>query len=172
MDMLLQQNESPKRNYKIFIIGGLIGLVLIAGVVGVMTLRPSMADQESAVLEGSFLEGTPEFEQLTREIVISTEPQTVQSPNAFGSISMYIVGKIRNKGQRAINGLEINVAVVDQFNQVVKQRRVLVVPKQQPILEADSTIPVTLTIDGFKRDDDRANIRWKVTAIRTTTGTL
>lgn len=172
MDMLLQQNETPKRNYKIFLVGGLIGIVLIAVVVGIMSLRPSMADQEALVLEGSFLEGTPEFEQLTKDIIISTAPETVQSPNAFGSISMYIVGKIRNKGTRAINGLEINVSVVDQFNTVVKEKRVLVVPKQQPILEADSTIPVNLSIDGFKRGDDRANIRWKVTAIRTASGTL
>lgn len=170
--MLLQQNESPKRNYKIFFVGGIIGLVLIAAVVGLLSLQPSMADQKAMVLEGSFLEGTPEFEQLTKDIIISTGPETVQSPNAFGSISMYIVGKIRNKGTRAINGLEVNVSVVDQFNAVVKEKKVLVVPTQQQVLEADSTIPVTLSIDGFKRDDDRANIRWKVTAIRTTTGTL
>lgn len=170
--MLLQQNESPKRNYKIFFVGGVIGLVLIAAAIGLMSMRPSMADQKAMVLEGSFLEGTPEFEQLTKDIIISTGPETVQSPNAFGSISMYIVGKIRNKGTRSINGLEVNVSVVDQFNAVVKEKKILVVPTQQPVLEADSTIPVTLSIDGFKRDDDRANIRWKVTAIRTTTGTL
>lgn len=172
MDTLLQHNESPKRNYKVFLAGGVIGLILIGAVVGLMSMRPSVEDQKASVLEGSFLEGTPEFEQLTKDIIISTGPETVQSPNAFGSISMYIVGKIRNKGTRALNGLEIRVSVVDQFNQVVKEKKVLVVPVQQPILEADSTIPVTLSIDGFKRDDDRANIRWKVTAIRTTTGTL
>ena len=79
---------------------------------------------------------------------------------------MFIKGNVYNKGTRAINGLEINVSVVDEFNQVVKEKRVLAVPVQQPVLEADSSMHVTLSIDGFKRDDDRANIRWKVTAIR------
>ena len=65
-----------------------------------------------------------------------------------------------------MNALEINVAVVTQFNKVLKERRILVVPTQVPRLEPDQTIPVTLSLDGFSKDDDRANIRWKVTAIR------
>lgn len=170
MDTLLQHVQKPPRNYTGYIIGGVIGLFLLVVAVWFFSLRPSMDDQMAAVLEGSFREGSPEFELLTKDIIISTSPDTVQSPNAFGSISMFIVGKIRNKGTRMINGLEVNVSVVDKFNAVVKEKRVLVVPTQQPRLEPDSTIPVTLSIDGFKRDDDRANIRWRVTAIRTESG--
>jgi hypothetical protein len=59
------------------------------------------------------------------------------------------------------------VAVVDQFNQVIKEKRVLVVPTQQEQLSPGESIPITLTLDGFDSNDDRANIRWKVTAIRT-----
>jgi len=40
------------------------------------------------------------------------------------------------------------------------------VPVQQALLEPGQTIPITLTLDGFSRKDDRANIRWKVTAIK------
>ena len=65
-----------------------------------------------------------------------------------------------------MNALEINVAVVTQFNKVLKEKRILVVPTQVPRLEPDQIIPVTLSLDGFAKDDDRANIRWKVTAIR------
>lgn len=166
METLLEQNTKTPRNYKGFAIGAVIGLIAVAIGIYVLSLQPSMDEQEAAVLEGSFVEGTPEFEQITKDIIISTSPDTVQSPNAFGSISMYIKGRVRNKGQKAINGLEINVAVVDQFNTVVKEKRVLAVPKQFPTLEPNSMADVTLTIDGFKRDDDRANIRWKVTAIR------
>ena len=80
---------------------------------------------------------------------------------------MGITGRVKNKGNKMIDGLEVNVAVVDQFNQVLKEKRVLVVPTQQEQLAPGETIPITLTIDGFDRNDDRANIRWKVTAIRT-----
>ena len=79
---------------------------------------------------------------------------------------MYIKGNIRNKGNRVINGLEVNVAVVDTFNQVLREKRVLVVPTQRPQLGPGENIPISLEISGFDRKDDRANIRWKVTAIR------
>ena len=42
----------------------------------------------------------------------------------------------------------------------------LVVPIQDAMLSPDETIPVTITLDGFSKEDDRANIRWKVTAIK------
>jgi hypothetical protein len=75
-------------------------------------------------------------------------------------------GTIRNKGTKVINGLEVNVAVVTQFNEVLKEKRVLVVPTQRPELGPGETIDITLSVDGFNKNDDRANIRWKVTAIR------
>lgn len=166
MDTLLQQNEKPKGINKGYVIGGVIGVILIGALIGLVSLRPSMEEQETAILEGSLREGDPEFDRLTKDIIISTDDKTVQSPNAFGSISMWIVGKVKNRGARTFNALEINVAVIDQFNQVVKEKRVLVVPKQQPSLGPGETIPITLSIEGFKREDDRANIRWNVTAIR------
>jgi hypothetical protein len=78
---------------------------------------------------------------------------------------MFINGKIRNKGDRTIDILEVRVAVVTQFNQVLKERKILVVPVQQATLDPGETIPITLTMDGFSKNDDRANIRWKVTGI-------
>lgn len=164
--MLLEQTEKKKGVNKIMIVGGLIGVALIAAAIFAMSFRPSMEDQMSSILEGSFREGSPEFERITKDIIISTDPRTVQSPNAFGKISMFITGNIRNKGTNVINGLEVNVAVVDQFNAVLREKRVLVVPTQRERLGPEDTIPITLSLDGFDKNDDRANIRWKVTAIR------
>ena len=79
---------------------------------------------------------------------------------------MFIKGNVRNKGTHNISTLEVNVAVITQKNEVLREKRILVVPIQQPILGPNQTIPITLTLDGFDRKDDRANIRWKVTAIR------
>jgi hypothetical protein len=78
---------------------------------------------------------------------------------------MFINGNIHNKGDKTIDILEVRVAVITQFNQVLKERKILVVPVQQATLGPGETIPITLTMDGFSRSDDRANIRWKVTAI-------
>ena len=166
-DPIFDQVEQKNLNVKGYVIGAVVGLVVIGLIIFIATRRPSMQDQAEEVLEGSYREGSPEFDATTKDIVISTSDKTVESPNAFGSISMYIVGKVKNKGDKMIDGLEVNVAVVDQFNQVLKEKRVLVVPKQQGLLGPGESIPITLSMEGFKKDDDRANIRWKVTAIRT-----
>ena len=166
MDNLFEKKEEKKGFNIGFLIGGIIGVFVIAIIVLIAMQRPSMVEQEAAVLANALRPESPEFQEITKDIIISTGDNTVQYANAFGGISMAIVGNIRNKGNRAINGLEVNVAVVDQFNQQIKDKSVLVVPKQQEILAPGDSIPITLTLDGFKRDDDRANIRWKVTAIR------
>lgn len=167
MDTILNEVEKPKRNYAAYAAGSLIGILFVGAIIFVASRRPSMQDQAAAILEGSFREGSPEFDAITKDIIISTSENTVESPNAFGSISMFIVGRVKNKGDKLIDGLEVNVSVIDQFGQVIKEKRVLVVPTQQAQLGPGETIPITLSIEGFKKSDDRANIRWKVTAIRT-----
>jgi hypothetical protein len=166
MDAFLEPQRPKPGINKILIVGALAGVVILGAAIWLLSRQPSMKDQMASILEGSYREGSPEFEQITKDIIISTSDDTVQSPNAFGSISMYIRGTIRNKGERVINGLEVKVAVVDSFNQVLRDKRVLVVPTQRPQLGPGETIPLSLEISGFDRKDDRANIRWKVTAIR------
>ena len=167
MESLLPVEEKRVIN-KTFIVAILIAIVLIAGIVFLLSRRPPVDDQMAQLVASAYHEGTPEFADLSKDIIISTDDRTVQSPTGLGTISMYIYSKIRNKGSRTIDILEINVAVITQFNQVVKEKRILVVPVQQPTLDPGQTIPVTLAMEGFSKDDDRANIRWKVTAIRAT----
>ena len=165
METLFEKKEKRGIN-KALIVGGLIGAVAIAAVIFIAMQRPSMEDQKQAVLADALREDSPEFQEITKDIIIATTDDTVESPNAFGYISMFITGRIRNKGNRVIDGLEVNVAVVDQFNQTLKEKRVLVVPTQIGQLGPGDVIPITLSVDGFDKKDDRANIRWKVTAIK------
>src|SRR4051794_26446769 len=148
MEDLFKPEEKEGIN-KVFILALLIGAVVIGASIWVLSFKPSMEDQTARILEGSLREGSPEFADLTKDIIISTGPNTIESPMATGTISMFINGTIRNKGTRTMNALEINVAVVTQFNQVLKEKRILVVPTQVPRLEPDQTIPVTLSLDGF-----------------------
>ena len=168
MEKLFDKEEGKKGINWSYLLGGAIGLIVIAALVyAAMQLQgKSMDDQKQAILADALHDDSPQFQDITKDIIISTGDNTVESPNAFGTISMFISGKVRNKGTRNINGLEVNVAVVDQFNQVLKEKRVLVVPTQVPILGPNDVIPITLAIDGFNKKDDRANIRWRVTAIR------
>lgn len=165
MESLLPKEEKRGIN-KSFIVAVVIALALIAGLILLLSRRPPVNEQMSQLVANAYHEGTPEFADLSKDIIISTDDRTVESPTGLGTISMYIYGKIRNKGTRTIDILEINVAVITQFNQPLKEKRILVVPVQQPTLEPGQTIPVTLAMEGFSRDDDRANIRWRVTAIR------
>src|SRR5688572_22153403 len=128
MDAFLEPQNEKKGINTPLIVGALIGIVLLAAGIWLLTRQPSMQDQMANILEGSYHEGTPEFANITKDIIISTSDDTVESPNAFGTISMYIAGKIHNKGSQTINGLEINVGVVDSFNQILKEKRLLVVP--------------------------------------------
>jgi hypothetical protein len=165
MESLIAKEEKRGIN-KTFLVAIVIALALIGFVVLLLSRTPPADKQKEQILASAFHEGTAEFSDLSRDIIIATDDRTVESPTGLGTISMFIQGNIHNKGSRTIDILEINVAVITQFNQVLKEKRILVIPVQQPSLGPGQTIPVTLTMDGFSKNDDRANIRWKVTAIR------
>ncbi len=165
MEDLFKPQEKKAVN-KVLIGGVIVGIVLIGVAIWLLSFKPSMEDQTAKILQGSFQEGTPEYAELNKDIVISTDDSTVESPMGLGKISMFIHGKVRNRGTRTINILEVSVSVVTQFNQPLRERKILVVPVQQSRLGPGEIIPITLTFDGFSKDDDRANIHWKVTAIR------
>ena len=166
MDDLFTSEPERKGFNPLLLVGVVVGLVLIAGAFWLLSRKPSMEEQAAQIVQTASREGSPDFADLNKDIIISTDPNTVQSPTGLGTISMFITGKIRNKGTRTISVLEVSVSVVTTFNQPLRERKILVVPVQQPVLGPGETIPITLTLDGFSKDDDRANIRWKVTAIK------
>lgn len=154
---------------KSFLIAILIAVLIVAGgILLIWKFQPSMQEQQEQALAGAFREGTPEFDAVSRRIVAETnEEKTWSSPVGTGGIMMNIAGRLRNNGDKVITGLEIKVSVVDISGKVVRDNTVLVVPNQKKTFAPKEQMDVTVRIDGFKPDDDRANIRWKVTAIKT-----
>ncbi|MBS1794471.1 MAG: hypothetical protein JSS81_11485 [Acidobacteria bacterium] len=147
---------------------GIAAVLVGAGVLLIWKYQPSMQEQQEKVLEGAVREGSPEFAALTKRIVAETnEDKTWYSPVGTGYIMMNIAGRIRNNGDKPITGLEIKVTVVDSFDKPVRDNTVTVVPTQQKRLEPKGEMNVNVVIEGFNKDDDRARIRWKVTAIKT-----
>ena len=72
MDSLLAQNEKRPMLSKGLIAGVVIGVVAIAALIGgVLMLRPSMADQKAAALEGAVREDSPEFAVLLNDLVFA-----------------------------------------------------------------------------------------------------
>lgn len=168
MESFLEEN-SPKKTgiNKGLIVGAIVGILLIAGAIALISLQPPAEDQRAIILRDAFREGSPEFAAVTKDIIISTNDKTVESPTGLGTISMFIVGNIRNKGEQTLTVLEVNAAVIDQQNNVLKDKNVLVVPERTSDLGPGETTPVTLALEGFDPKADRANIRWKVTALKT-----
>ncbi len=161
--------SKPKRGInKGFIAGILIAVIFLAGLAWLISQRPTEGDLKAKQLEGMFLEGSPEFAQLNKDIVISTDfNRTTESPTGLGTIQMSIWGNIRNRGSKVINGLQVRVSVIDRQNKVLKEREVLIIPTQQTLLGGGETLDANVVFDGFSKDQERANIRWKVSAIRT-----
>lgn len=166
MDTLLKTNEKKGVN-KILLLALLGAAVLVAGAVYLLSLNPSTEEKREQLLAASYQEGSPEFERLTKDIIVQTDMDNImQSPTGMGTIMMTIHAKIKNKGDKTITLLETKVSVVDLAGKVVREKKLLIVPNQTEKLSPGQTIPVVATVEGFKPDDDRANVRWKVTAIR------
>ena len=153
---------------KSFLTAFLIAILLVAGgILLIWKLQPSMQEQQEQVLSGAVRAGSPEFDAITKRIVAENdEDKTWFSPVGTGGIVMNIAGKLRNNSDKTLTGLEINVAVLDLNNKVVKEKTLTVVPTQQKKLEPKGEMKVIVVIEGFKPDDDRARIQWKVTAIK------
>ncbi len=169
MDAFLGEKREEKKGVnKIMIGAAIVALLVVAAGVWLLTRMPTSEDKRAEQTAGMFYEGSPELAAYTKDIVISTDTERTSEARlkALGTIQMAIHGTIRNKGSRVINGLEINVGVVDMANKVIKEKKTMVVPIQSPTLGSNETMTVFIPIDGFKPEDDRANVRWKVTGVR------
>lgn len=167
MESLEQHNRPKERNIKVFAAAIIAAFLLVAGAVALWSLMPSQAIIEQTALEGVHREGSPEFEALTKRIVIQTDQnRTTESPTAFGSIMMAIPAKITNRTDTTLTALEVKVGVVDTKGQVIKEKAILVVPKQKETLAPGESMMVTGVVEGFDAADDRANVQWKVTGIK------
>lgn len=168
MDNYLEGKKETQGNTKVLLAAILVAVVVVGAIVGLIALRPTREEVQQEVLAGAVREGSPEFAALTKRIIAQTdENRTTQSPTGMGTIVMSIGGTIRNITGKPLTGLELNVAVVDMLNKVVKDKTVTIIPNQLEKLESGQTMNVQVSIDGFSKEDDRANIRWKVTAIKT-----
>jgi len=167
METFLGENKKKKGPNKVLIATTLVAVLVIVVAIGGISLIPSNEVEKEDKLEGAFLEGSKEFEKYTKEIIVYTDPnRLMQAMTGMGSITMYIGGTIRNKGDRDVDGLRVKIEVIDQKNKAIKQKSYVIIPKLQSILSSGENVDVSVNIGGFSVDDDRANVRWKVTAIR------
>ena len=170
MDTYLKEPEKNEGINKVLLAALVIGTLLIITVIGLLLLNQSPKEVQNQALTGAFREGSPEFDLYTRRIVAQTlEDRTTQSPTGLGTIVMSIGGKVRNMTGKTLTGLEMKVSVVDMLGKVVRDKIFTVIPDvSQGVneLETNQMLDFQVSMEGFSKDDDRANIRWKVTAIK------
>ena len=149
------------------VIGAVIGVLAIGGLIAAVSFMPTPAEEKEDKLEGAYLPGSAEFDSYTKEIVITTDTSRLQeSRTGLGDIVMRIGGRIRNKGDKTVTLMEISVGMIDTKNKLIKDKKYLIIPNKYKELGPGETIDVDANVAGFRDDDDRANARWKVTALK------
>ena len=146
----------------LIIVVAVIAAVLIGGFFYLL-LRKSVATGPPPTLQGAIRPGSPEWDKYNKQIALD-DPEADEAKRALGDTVMTLHTTARNFTGRTIAGLEIRGSVVDSDGKPVKQRTVVVVPSQrQPELEPLKTMKVSIMIDGFTDEDNRANIKMEVT---------
>src|SRR4051794_34204298 len=145
-------------NRTIIIVVAVIAAVAIGGLFYLL-MRKTAAPSPRPTLEGAIRQGSPEWEQFAKRIVLDEPPDcpepgapfcATEAKTALGDTVMNLRAVVRNFTGRTISGLEVQAAVVDSQNQPVRQRQVVVIPTAQNAeLLPNKTMPVSITIGGF-----------------------
>lgn len=127
-----------------------------------LLLRKSVATGPPPTLQGAIRRGSADWDKYLKLIALD-DPEADEAKRALGDTVMTLHTTARNFTGRTITGLEIRAAVVDSDGKTVKERTLVVIPGRQPELDPLKTMKVSIMIDGFSDEDNRANIKMEVT---------
>jgi hypothetical protein len=134
---------------------------LAIGALFYILMRKSAAPSPPPTLQGAIRPGSPEWDKYSK-LIARDDPEADEAKRALGDIVMTLHTTVRNFTGRTITGLEVWGAVVDSDGKPVKQRTLVVIPGRQPELDPLKTMKVSILIDGFTEEDNRANIKMEV----------
>ncbi len=156
--------EEDDSRRKIIIIVAVVAAIAIATVFYFL-MRASSGVRVDQTLEGAIRAGSPEFAEYQPKIVLD-DPEATEAKRALGDIVMTIHTNARNFAGRTLTGLELRGSVVDHQGKPVNQKTVVVIPTQQPELENNRAIAVSMMLEGMTDQDVRANIKVEVTGFK------
>ena len=164
-------DEADAARRKIFIIAAIVSALLIAALVFWATRSGSNGAAQQPRLAGAIRADSSEFAQLRDRIIVdfNADDDAFESTRAVGDIVMTIRPKVRNFTGRTITGLELLATVVDLDDKPVRQRTRIAIPNAetgQSELEHNKVVVVPILMEGFKKEDVRANIRVEVTGVK------
>ena len=159
--------EADAGRRKIFIVVGLLTALIVAALVYWAT-RPAARIAEPR-LAGAVRADSPEFAQVADRIVVEFIPDqdAFESTRPVGDIVMTLRPTVRNFTGRTLAGLELKATVVDLDGNTVRERTVIAIPAAgRTELENNKVAEVPITMEGFRKDEVRANIRIDKTAFK------
>jgi len=158
----------PELRWPILILAAVITAllaILTTGLYYAAMTQPGAGSLTEPRLEGALQAGQPEFEEFRRHIGIEQLVGT-EKVHPFDTMAVAMTATVRNNTGRTISGLELRGAILDRENSSVRERTVVVIPRQQKILESGEGINTRILLDGIDKDSDRAHLVLEVTAIR------
>ncbi|MEP6924903.1 MAG: hypothetical protein ABI954_10595 [Pyrinomonadaceae bacterium] len=166
MDSLMQENKETPGSSKLFWIVMVIGILIFGGLVAYFLSQPTPPSQE-VKLQNAVREGAPEFEALkSRVLVLEQTNLGTQAQNAAGGIEMRLPAVVKNFSGKTLTGLEVVASVVDDNEKVIKEKTAIVIPTQVSPIDNNKSALVSVSIGGFSPKDNRANFKFRVTAIK------
>lgn len=153
---------------KIFIVAAIVSALLIAALVFWATRSNKSGASQQPQLAGAIRADSPEFAQIRERLIVDFNPDdhALESTRAIGDVVINMTPKVRNFTGRTINGLELQATVVDLGGNPIQQRTIIAIPNRQPELEPNKVMEVPIRMEGFKKDDVRANIRIELTGVK------
>jgi hypothetical protein len=153
---------------KIFIGAAIVSALLIAALVFWATRAGTNGATQQPRLAGAIRADSPEFAQIRERLVVDFNPDdhALESTRAIGDVVINMTPKVRNFTGRTVNGLELQATVVDLGGNPIQQRTIIAIPNRQPELEHNKVMEVPIRMEGFKKDEVRANIRIELTGVK------
>jgi len=166
MDSLMREDKEKPPSSKLFWIVMVIGILIFGGLAAYFLSQPTPQPQEIK-LQNAIREGSPEFEALkSRVLVLEQRDLGTQTQSAAGGIEMRLPAVVKNFSGKTLTGLEVVASVVDDNEKVIKEKVAIVIPTQVLPIENNKSAYVTVNIAGFSPKDNRANFKFRVTAIK------
>ncbi len=162
----IETTDATRR--KVFIIVGLATALLVALMVFWATRPRQRNDREvQPQLANAIRAGAPEFAALRQQIAVDfvADEDTTESTRPLGDIVMVMQPKVRNFTGRTITGLELQATVVDLDGKPLQTKTVIPIPHTQSELAPNKVLAVPIRMEGFRKDDVRANIQIVVTGV-------
>jgi hypothetical protein len=149
-----------KSGRTLIIVVAVIAAVVIGGFFYLL-LRRTVTPTASPALEGAVRSGSPDWDKYSK-LIARDDPEADEAKRALGDTVMTLHTTVRNFTGKTIVGLEMWAAVVDHDNKPVKEKTLVVIPGRQTELEPNKTMRVSMVLEGFTDNDDRANIKMEV----------